>query len=359
MEKKATSTARIDERVFFTMGLIAFVCLFILGFKIKNYESCKPVAIRVNPSVTYEGSTVSFKAETQGGKRYEWDFGDSSSSEYSGAGVTHNYPQAGRYTVMVTVNGNCYAVAKVDIRKAPVIINNSHKPMFSGPLTAELFKQVTFRDSTPGATRWEWNFGENGIDAVDATGQIATYSYKTPGYKDIYLRINGNPNRIGTWQIYVNDIRPDPVETDRPATGKRIPRGAGIGNIQKDPTVPPLTLPDGGSTTPPPLPTPPVPEVVKVPDIKPDEMGAFLKEVVSGKKTAADFYKYFCGGQDILVKYNDKSMTFNQMCKELRDFKKANKIEDPQVTVQTDKGTNCIRGMKVTVNRKKLMDRIF
>jgi hypothetical protein len=357
MEKKATSTARIDERVFFTMGLIAFVCLFILAFKIKNYESCKPVVIRANPSVSYEGATIAFKAETQGGKEFEWDFGDSSSAEFGGPGVTHNYAQAGRYTVIVTVNGNCYAVAKVDIKKAPVIINNSHKPMFSGPLTADLYKQVTFRDSTPDATRWEWNFGENGIDAVDATGQVVSYAYKTPGYKDIYVRINGNPNRIGTWQIYVNEIRPQQAEADKPVPGKRAPRGpGGLGNIAKDPTAPPLTLPDAGTVTPAPAPKA---EVVKAPDIKPDEISEFLEAVVSGKKTAEDFYKYFCGEQDILVKYNDQSMTFNQMCKELRDFKKASKIDRPQVTIQTDKSTNCIRGMKVSVNKKGLFKRIF
>jgi hypothetical protein len=338
------------------MGFTAFVCLFILAFKIRNFEPCVPVYLSANPSVTYEGSTIVFKAESRGARKFEWDFGDGSQSGLNGANVTHNYARAGRYTVMVTVNGKCYKLTDVNVMKAPVIINNDQRPLFSGPVVTDIHKQVTFRDSTPDATSWEWNFGENDIGIVDASGRVAVYTYKKPGIKQIYLRINGSSNRIGTWEIAVN--YPKKEEYIPPPSGGRPKDPGNTGPIKIRPTEPPI----GPKDVPPPiiLPNTDKPNELKVTDdIQPDGISEFLEEVVSGKKKAADFHKYFCGDKNITVEYNDQLMTFNQMCKELREIRKIKNIEKPVVKVAKTKETNCVVFMNVTVYKKGFFEKLL
>jgi hypothetical protein len=52
-------------------------------------------------------------------------------------------------------------------------------------------------------------------------------------------------------------------------------------------------------------------------------------------------------------------MTFGRMCNELKEFKKAKKINEPVVILGKDKATNCIKFMDVTVSKKGLIERIF
>lgn len=342
MEKKSSSRFRIDEQVFFTMILVGILALIVLAFRLKTDEPCKPIQIKFtnNGSVFFQDAPVSFNATTKGGKTFEWDFGDGSQLETRAtSNIIHTYKTARTYTVTVTVNGQCDEEEKIVIKRAPVFVDKRMLPQFSVPDSAIVGKPVTFTDSTEDATSWEWSFGETGN--VDNKKRVASYMFTSHGPKTIYLKINGRPDRASTKMIYVKENprqRPEEDTRQRNDNGGRSNRRIIVVSADS-PTTPHINVD--------------VP-IVRAPEVSNEQLRVLLMQVVSGEKKAGDFSEYLCGKLNIMVVYNNKTMTFSEMCNKIRGVKKQGKVRS-LVPSQFRNGTDgCIESMNVVLEKKGL-----
>lgn len=348
---KNASVYRIDERVLWFMIVVIVISSLILGFRFRNVEPCSDVNIVVRATNYYTGSLVSFRAEAEGGRTYDWEFSDGTKPEHNLNSIQHSFSAPGTYMISVVVNGHCEGFDTVIIQEVPVVKTISLHPEFLAPDSAIVNKPVTFIDTTTDAKSWEWRFGES--DIVDGMSQKVSCTYRTPGPKTIYLKINGRSDRVSTRTIYVKDAQPL-VQVDN--TIKPIKRAQVNSNLQI-PDAPKSTglgqKPAEGNIA-------PLEEKPKIyADVQADEMIILIQAVVSGEKKPADFSQYFCDDLNIPVTYNGKPMKFSQMCNLLKDFKKAGNISKPEVQLIKNSSTNCIKMMIVNVKKRSRIDRIL
>lgn len=345
MEKRSSSVFRIDEQVFYTMGAIALICLVIVGFRYKSLKPCNgsDIKIKALSGSFYPRSTISFTAEVKHGTTYKWYFGDDSEADISGPNVRHGYSRPGKFTVTLIVDGACEQVMEVIINDAPLLKAPRLQPDIVFSDTADVNIPVEFIDLTPDATSWEWRFG-NG-KSVDIT-QKTSFTFTRPGEQKVFLKINGSNDRYISTTIFIRDTKPILAPAPAVDRGRR--------------SLPPIPLvikdkPDGLPSGTPPVAVQvetKVEEVKAVYDIQPGELQEDLKQVVKGSKTAADFSKYFCEGEDIGVVYNGKKMKFSEMCKDLKDINKIKKLSVNKLA--KNNVTKCIKEMDVTAVKKIL-----
>lgn len=113
------------------------------------------------------------------GVDYDWFFmGDSITT---GSLFQPNAP--GVYTVVMTNQYGCEATDDIGITLFPAL-----NAAFTGPTTATFGTPVQFNDGTPGATSWQWNFGDG--SPVDMT-QNPNHSFLEVGIRPVFL-IAGN-----------------------------------------------------------------------------------------------------------------------------------------------------------------------
>lgn len=343
------SYKRLDERVMITMFAICTLAVMILAFRYTNDESCIDVEIKFDSVSLYVNSKIRFTAEPKSGsyKNHEWRFGDGTqSNEIS---PDHIYRKAGLYVVRLKVNNCSYA------EKAIAIYNSSEndtsktksKPQFTGPETAFIGEPVTFKDSTPNATSWKWNFGEDRFK-FDITQQ-PTYTFQTQGIKIITLQINDNIN--GTMKI---NVIPKPI--DKSLKEKLLRVHIKKLRISEKPET--ATLNDQLNIE------PPVPEEekprLKAPDISSEQMKELLKQIIDGRKDIQVCSDYFCGNlTNPIITYNNRIISFSMLCSEIKDYlKKAKNIKEMEIVISSDEN-NCIKSMKVSVKRKGIIGRTF
>ncbi|HEX9513144.1 MAG TPA: PKD domain-containing protein [Puia sp.] len=341
MNKRSSSTFRVDEQVYITMAVLCVVALVTLAFRYATSHPCSPINIQINANAFIEGNVITFKAETQGGKAFAWNFGDNTGVEEHESSSTHVYKNAGKYTVTVIVNGECTEVQNVVITEAPVVSNNSLLPMFIGPDTAYVNQSAGYEDISINSTSWEWHFEDAGT--IDAKTRKASHTYTTAGPKKILLKVNGKADLVTGRLIYV---------IDREAQ-KNAARQARVETAR--PKVIPLVLPANPTTAPLPNPT----EQPKKPEEKPkievshEQIEGMLMDVVDGNKKPEDFSAYVCSNNlNIPVSYNSGNITFTALCQELKGIKKK-KIKKITVLLFKSEATGCITSMSVTVEKKK------
>lgn len=152
------------------------------------------------------GQSVAFNAGTSGGNptQYVWDFGDGT----TGLGQTpaHTYPNAGNYTVRLTVSrpgtgpgcisGTCFSETF-----GVVVVSDNAAPLDSSFQTsATCFTQfgfeqcsaavgaavsLTANEARPGVT-YTWNFG----DGSTATGRTVSHTFTTAGEFPVNLTVS-------------------------------------------------------------------------------------------------------------------------------------------------------------------------
>src|SRR5258708_12151238 len=81
MNKRSSSTFLVDEQVYITMAVLCVVALVTLAFRYATSHPCSPINIQINANAFIEGNVITFKAETQGGKAFAWNFGDNTGVE--------------------------------------------------------------------------------------------------------------------------------------------------------------------------------------------------------------------------------------------------------------------------------------
>ena len=342
---KKPSFFRIDENVFITMGVVCLLSLIILGFQYAGRQTCQPVSIAYSDSLM-AGNIVRFRADMPGGKAYSWNFGDGASKEEKVNTTTHIFKSAGQYEVSVLVNGSCEQTRTVIVKDAPIVVNTGILPVIISSDTLYVGKPATFTDGSTASTSWEWSFGET--NSVNDTNQTATYTYNTPGYKKVYLRINGRYDLTREKLVYVIDaaaernkrmVTPKPILPVRPAPVSPV--------IKPDPVVDPI-----GQQTENRKQADNEPAVQKAPDVSTEQLAAMIKSIAGGDKGPDVFTPYLCSDKTIKVVYNDTVIPFSMFCEELKGLKKK-KIKKMSVWRNVNAQTNCIESMVVTIEVKK------
>ena len=108
-----------------------------------------------------------------------WQFGDGNST--NGLNATHTYAAPGTYTVrMYNTYPSCVdsAIQTITVAAPPVAD-------FTAPITSKCQPDLTvnFQSQTPGATAWEWDFGDGG----SSTQANPTHTYTAYGSFDVTL----------------------------------------------------------------------------------------------------------------------------------------------------------------------------
>jgi len=113
--------------------------------------------------------TASFQNTDPNAVSYLWDFGDGTTS--TEANPTHVYENTGTYTVSLVVDygTNC----KQNYPVYQTIYVEGGAPIFTVDISPCPPHEVSFRDTTPGAVSWYWEFG----DGSTSTEQYPTHVY--------------------------------------------------------------------------------------------------------------------------------------------------------------------------------------
>ena len=339
--KPSSSFFRLDEQVFFTMGGLCVLALLIMAFRIGTHTACAPVTIAVKTVDPVERVQVRFNAESAKlGSSYAWNFGDGTVKEEATAFTSHEYKTAGKYTVTVTVNGECTDVQVLAVREAPVVVNTGLQPIIICNVTDTAYtnEPISFSDGSTAGTAWEWKFGETGT--VDATGKSVAYSFRYSGRKFITLKINNKDLLTTSYSLFVLDKeeeRRKKLKQQEDGRIKTTPRPPII--IQKDPDIDPIKPKEDAKVE-----TKPKPVAVTN-----EQLDALIRGVCDNNKTIADFHPYMCGSSSIPVVYNSDLITLEKMCEEIKGIKSKN-IKTLKITPTiTD---NCLSAINVTLKEK-------
>ncbi len=154
----------------------------------------KPVLIRPTPTAnftfTFNGLTYNFTSTSQNATSFSWDFGDGGTSNEENP--TYTYPQAGIYTVTLTVSNDCGTAVRT------VVINTVPTADFSADPTAgcaPLVVQFT-NESSSNATSFIWQFPGGAPASSNLKNPIV--SYQVSGTYSVTLTAI---NSSGTSQI--------------------------------------------------------------------------------------------------------------------------------------------------------------
>ncbi len=155
--------------------------------------------------------SISFSSTTSNADRYEWNFGDNSTSNLPNP--THQYTNPGSYTVSLIIfnaNGCSDTLVKRNLLNflAPVINDVSGIP-YKGcaPYTANLSANIS---SPEPVSTYLWSFG----DGTTSTSAKPSHTYNTSGSFDITLTIT-TANGCSVTKKFNEAIKIDPQPTPK------------------------------------------------------------------------------------------------------------------------------------------------
>lgn len=153
------------------------VCLITSG-PCGSDTVCQQIVVCILPNTSFlqnaTGLSVNFTNLTSGATSFQWIFGDGQTSSLQNP--THTYPQAGAYTVCLVASNSCSSDTFC------TLINLCAPPSTAFTFTANQL-QVTFNNTTSGATSYSWSFGDGNLD----TQQNPTHTYAVPGAYTVCL----------------------------------------------------------------------------------------------------------------------------------------------------------------------------
>ena len=153
---------------------------------------------------------------------YRWDFGDGTSALTTGPTTTHEYVDAGTYTVTLTVVDGDGRPSNPSVG-APITVtdpdNQAPTADFTATATAPNWLRVTLdaspsTDSDGTIKAWAWDFG----NGRTSTSQTPRASYSAAGDYTVELTVTDNDGATATLsrRVTVSDSGP-PVLSDPPA----------------------------------------------------------------------------------------------------------------------------------------------
>lgn len=144
-------------------------------------------------TVDLDGSSSWCNDENCNISSFEWDFGDGSERELTGAQVSHYYPEVGAYEVKLKIYTNTGKTAEttknIYVRQIPLTAC-----FVPSRKTGEAPLTVSFDPScTIGAAEdWEWDFG----DGVKQKTRKPTHTFQIAGKYTVQLRVFDDKNNV-------------------------------------------------------------------------------------------------------------------------------------------------------------------
>ncbi len=165
------------------------------------------------PTANFTGSptsgevplTVNFTDQSTGATSWSWDFGDTETS--SQQNPSHQYADAGTYTVALTVTNACGSDTETKTDYITVTCTPPVADFVGSPTSGNAPLNVDFTDLSTGATSWSWDFGD-GIGT--STVQNPTYEYTAVGTYTVTLTVtNACGSDMETKTDYIEVTPPD------------------------------------------------------------------------------------------------------------------------------------------------------
>ena len=341
MSNKPYTYQRVDDKIILTMVIVALLGFIASAYRYSNYTPCGSFSIKSKAWHYTTGEAIRFESNIRNFERLHWNFGDNQGDDTKLASVVHAYDEPGEYLLSLSTDGGCTEYKTIVITPAQKTENPTLLPTFICASSAEVGKQVTFRDTTSGAVSWEWRFGESAT--VDATSQNASYTYQTPGLKTVSIIINNDQRQMGVCKIYVNPpVRTVPKKKLRgnaPRNNRRIP------GIPEKPTSDPIAEQLAQQEK----------EEPKAPPISGQQFDKLLRGVANKQKTAVDFSDYLCGNLNIQVSLNGQETSFSELCTKLSKLKSEKKIKRLNVQLIKNEKTSCVIALVVLFKEKETL----
>lgn len=160
--------------------------------------------------------------------RYEWSFGDGTSSVTTGASTTHIYVTAGAKLVTVTVvasdGSRGTGQVTINVRAQATIsvtLTVSANPTVNQPVTFT----ATVTPTTAVIQRFEWNFGDGTPPETTSSNQ-RSHIYAAAGSKTVTVNAVATDGTTGTGQIIINVQQLAPIAVTLTASPALPAKGA-------------------------------------------------------------------------------------------------------------------------------------
>lgn len=204
---KNLSTKNIAKIFFLTVTAVLFSC--------SEEDTTEEIIIEPTPIAAFtENATVEdwkiieFTDRSTNATTYAWDFGDGNTADV--AEPTNEYPDAGTYTVTLTVNGDS---DNSDTVEKTVVVFNPAAPIVDFTATEDIndWKTFNFSNHTTKATSYVWDFGDGG------TSTQPEPSHQYSGEEDVMeytVRLTATNDATGDsayTEKIISVINPDPI----------------------------------------------------------------------------------------------------------------------------------------------------
>lgn len=324
----------LDKRVWLVLLLTLVLSGGLLGFKMATCERCREIRIGISNNDNAGGKyhpqdRLTFTAEMKGGNDIAWDFGDNTPVA-KGPSVIHSFGSAGSYFVTVTINGKCREFINIVIH-APLIATPASGQAvagaeITGPDVPKAGEPVTYMTSL-NATTYEWNV----LNAPEYPTQhtpAATYTFLSPGIKNIELRLDNGKVYRKTIQV---------LQGDQPVVDPSASSMAQDMPVQQQ-------QPDEVDPEPEPQAAP------RSTFIADEVFRDMLDKVADGDKDASSFNQFLCNGAQTKVRDNGESWTtLGEFCSKIHSKKK---FQIKSVVTIRDPNDKCVLQIQVKYKKK-------
>lgn len=188
---------------------------------INTYNSCKDTVTKtitvqdqvnfnsniVMPSSICQGSSANFtETSSVNPGLMSWSFGDGSSYNTTYNATSHVYGQPGTYEVkLVNTFGTCSETITKNIVVNPLPNPQGFITDYGGVCGAPV--TVKFKDTTAGATAWQWQIDYFG--STFSSQQNPSYNFSSDGYHTVYLTVTNAYGCSRATNKTVNIFRPN------------------------------------------------------------------------------------------------------------------------------------------------------
>ncbi|AUC76943.1 PKD domain-containing protein [Olleya sp. Bg11-27] len=333
MAEKNITHYHMDKMVRYLFIFVFLISATVLGFHIKNSSGCSTVLFNTDAENYSVGEAIMFNDLTIDAEKWQWAFGDNTSSFQKNP--AHYFEKPGAYDVELIVNGSCVGIQTVEIKEAVKVLDSTKFPVFDIPQSVRVGESLVLKDETNNASTWEWRFGET--PRIDDNNRTATYVYKEPGLYTVKLIVNGDVEYMTKKKINVLEPKEKVSVLEKRKKRRKKVKDWGVKEFPEGYTD---GKEDGTDKNEPPKP-------ITAPAITTKNFERMLLQVSEGNKTALDFKRYFCGDITKSVVVNEKTMSFSVLCQKI-----ANKnIKIKSLIIDKQKGTNCINNISLVYKR--------
>ncbi|MCW3788876.1 PKD domain-containing protein [Plebeiibacterium sediminum] len=303
MSNKSISQAqyRIDSRVLNLFVLIAIISVGVLSYQFYSYKPHAEVDFGVLGDNHKVNEMIKFENKTYGKHAFLWSFGDGTKVSVRRSPV-HIYKEPGEYEVCLCVDNRDKKFLKVIVEKAYEEVQDVVMPLIVGPSTVFAGKKIMLTCPTSNVASYEW-YVEGQKNSLGKEKQF-NYVFKKPGYKNVFLIVNGESRYRVKKSIYVKQQKNNNVK--------------GIVSEVEDDADEDKYIPE-------------TPDLYsRIDELKSQEEEAWLLptdselqvelvNILTKEGDLNDFVKYLNNGTDYkMVLVNQSYITFNELVKELK-----------------------------------------